>query len=87
MTDAEPPSTSDGERSLGELFVDVTGETTVTERQDLDASRRAAAGTTEAALVQYLVAATKADGLTDAVEVPGVDWDRRAGNGGPDGRE
>lgn len=55
---------------LGALFVEVTGRSTVTERQLRDPGARVDEG--EAAPVAaYVRAAARADGLDDAIDDPG----------------
>lgn len=73
----EIPRTNSGDRSLGELFVAVTGETTVTERQLIDARQHAPPTTEELALSEYIAAAARADGLADTMDQPDLDWPGR----------
>lgn len=72
----EIPRTNTGDRSLGELFVEVTGETTITERQLDDARQHSPPTIEELALVEYLAVSTRADGLSDTLDRPDLDWDR-----------
>lgn len=70
----EIPRTNSGEQSLGELFVDVTGETTITERQLDDARQHSPPTMEELALSEYIAAATRTDGLADTLDHPDPDW-------------
>jgi hypothetical protein len=52
------------------LFETITGESTITEAQQEEQSARSTDHTESAAISEYLNAATREDGLDDAVEAP-----------------
>lgn len=64
-------TTADSDASLGEVFVAVTGETTIIEPQDSSDRRIHEAETDEeVALSEYLLAMTKDDGLWETIDQP-----------------
>jgi len=64
-------SAADSDVSLGEVFVAVTGETTIIEPQDsIDRRNHDAATDEEVALSEYLLAMTKEDGLWETIDQP-----------------
>jgi len=67
----ETATTTETDATLGDVFVAVTGETTITEPQDsIDRRHHDAATDEEAALSEYLLAMTKADGLWETIDQP-----------------
>lgn len=69
-----PVSKSDAPgRGFGDLFVAITGESTITEPQRVDVPVRLDERPRDEAVSRYVDAAVRADGLEDALSDPDAD--------------